>query len=180
MPTRGRSSLFSNRYTSLVTILFIFPKRPLFCATGLALGVGQKCPAIRTHGTLCCKVTNISSPHRSLHIGQCNLINLVNILTPQIFSSDVLSISTKKCGELPSGGGDRRYMVLDGPVQVRPSLPNCLHKNKLHHMTSLMLSKLQSFLDRQSHQSKGLSYSCLLRKRHLKFPPRFCLAERNI
>ena len=85
MPTRGRSSLFSNRYTSLVTILFIFPKRPLFCATGLALGVGQKCPAIRTHGTLCCKVTHISSPHSSLDIGQCNLTNLVNILTTKSF-----------------------------------------------------------------------------------------------
>ena len=85
MPTRGRSSLFSNRYTSLATILFIFPKRPLFCVTGLALGVGQKCPEIRTHGTLCCKVTHISSPHSSLDIGQCNLTNLVNILTTKSF-----------------------------------------------------------------------------------------------
>ena len=174
----GRSSLFSNRYTSLATLLFIFPKRPLFCATGLALGVGQKCPAIRTHGTLCCKVTNISSPLSSLNIDQCNSTNHVNIVMwpPLIFSSDVLSISTKKCGELPSGGGDRRYMVLDGPVQVRRSLPNCLHKSKLLRdvMTSLMLSKPQSFLGRQSHQSKGPSYSCLLRKRHLRFPPRFC------
>jgi len=45
---------------------------------------------------------------------------LRSALTELCVASDVLSISTKKCGELPSGGGDRRYMVLDGPVQAEP------------------------------------------------------------
>lgn len=44
---------------------------------------------------------------------------LRDALTELSVMSDVLSISTKDCGKDPSGG-PRRYMVLDGPVQLEP------------------------------------------------------------
>jgi len=39
-------------------------------------------------------------------------------LTELCVASDVLSISTKECGKDGGGGAPKRYMVLDGPVQV--------------------------------------------------------------
>merc|ERR1719228_1768689 len=43
---------------------------------------------------------------------------LRDTLTELCVASDVLSIATKECGKDGGGGAPKRYMVLDGPVQV--------------------------------------------------------------
>ena len=84
---------------------------------------------------------------------------LRSALTELCVASDVLSISTKKCGELPSGGGDRRYMVLDGPVQAEPpeqrSFVQLLAKKKALEVPSKILLSGAEHLRSLQSEVKG-------------------------
>ena len=69
-------------------------------------------------------------------------------------------------------------MVLDGPVQVRPSLLNCLHKNKLQRdvMTFLMLSKQQSFFGQAEPPEQRPFVQLLAKKKGLEVPSKILLS----
>jgi len=83
---------------------------------------------------------------------------LRDALTELSVLSDVLSISTKECGKDPSGN-PRRYMVLDGPVQLEPieqkQYVSLLAKKKALEAPSKILMQGAEHLRNLQNETKG-------------------------